>query len=101
MGPTRSREVLDKLLAHPMLDGGKILSEADAVLVSVIGGPDLTMGEINRVMEQITGKCSDAQVIMGAAVGEEFRERLAVTVIAAHHPETLLTKAGIEGRSAL
>lgn len=97
MGPTRSRDVLDKLLAHPMLDGGKILSEADTVLVNVIGGPDLTMGEINRVMEQINGKCSDAQVIMGAAVREEFRERLAVTVIAAHHPETLLTKAGIDG----
>lgn len=96
MGPTRSRDVVDKLLAHPMLDGGKILSEADAVLVNLMGGPDLAMGEINRVMEQINGKCADAQVIMGAVVREEFRERLAVTIIATRHPETLLTKAGID-----
>jgi cell division protein FtsZ len=83
MGPTRSREVMDKLLAHPMLDGGQILSESEAVLVSLMGGPDLTMAEVNRVMEQITRHCEHAQVVMGAAVDEAFRERLAVTLIAA------------------
>ena len=83
MGPTRSRDVLDKLLAHPMLEGGQILSESDAVLVSVMGGPDLTMAEVNRVMEQLNQQCAHAQVIMGAAIDESFRERLAVTLIAA------------------
>jgi len=83
VGPTRSREVLDKLLAHPMLDGGQILGESDAVLVSLIGGPDLTMAEVNRVMEHIQRQCEHAQVIMGAAVDDAFRERLAVTLIAA------------------
>ena len=82
MGPTRSREVMDKLLAHPMLDGGQVLGESDAVLVSLIGGPDLTMAEVNRVMEQINRQCEHAQVIMGAAVDDAFRERLAVTLIA-------------------
>ena len=83
MGPTRSREVMDKLLAHPMLDGGQVLSESDALLVSLIGGPDLTMAEVNRVMEQINRQCDHAQVIMGAAVNETFRDRLSVTLIAA------------------
>ncbi len=83
MGPTRSREVMDKLLAHPMLDGGQMLQESEAVLVSLIGGPDLAMAEINRVMEQINSQCAHAQVIMGAAIDETFRERLAITLIAA------------------
>jgi cell division protein FtsZ len=83
MGPTRSREVMDKLLAHPMLDGGQILAESDAVLVSLMGGPDLTMAEVNRVMEQIQRHCEHSQLIMGAAVDESFRERLTVTLIAA------------------
>jgi cell division protein FtsZ len=83
IGPTRSREVIDKLLAHPMLDNGQILAESDAVLVSLIGGPDLTMAEVNRVMEQINRQCEHAQVIMGAAVDETFRDRLALTLIAA------------------
>jgi len=83
MGPTRSREVLDKLLAHPMLDDGRMLGESDAVLVSLMAGPDLTMAEINRVMEQVNRQCEHAQVIMGAAIDENFKERLAVTLIAA------------------
>jgi len=82
-GATRSREVLDKLLAHPLLDGGELLGQADAVLVSLMGGPDLTMAEVNRVMEQINAKCGPAQVLVGAAVDESFRERLAVTLVAA------------------
>jgi cell division protein FtsZ len=83
LGPTRSREVMDKLLAHPMMDGGRLLGESDAVLVSVTGGPDLTMADVNRVMEQVNGQCKGAQVIMGAAIDESFRERLTVTLIAA------------------
>jgi cell division protein FtsZ len=81
-GPTRSREVVDKLFAHPMLDGGKTLTEADAVLVSLVGGPDLTMAEVNRVMEHINGKCPRAQVVMGAAIDEGAHDRLSITVIA-------------------
>ena len=82
LGPTRSREVMDKLLAHPMLNGGQALTEAEAVLVSLMGGPDLTMAEVNRVMEQVNRQCEHAQVIMGAAIDETFKERLAVTLIA-------------------
>ena len=81
VGATRSREVLDKLLNHPLLDGGRALEECDGALVSLMGGPDLTMTEVNRIMEQLNAKCSRAQVIMGAAIDETFRERLAVTLI--------------------
>jgi cell division protein FtsZ len=86
-GPTRSREVLDKLLAHPMLDGGQVLAESDAVLVSFTGGADLTMVEIHRVMEQINQQCGRAQVLMGAAIDERFAERLAVTIVATRRQE--------------
>jgi cell division protein FtsZ len=81
-GPARGREVMDKLLAHPMLEGGHVLGEADAVLVSLAGGPDLTMAEIDRLMEQINRHCEHAQVIMGAAIDESLRDRLAVTLVA-------------------
>jgi cell division protein FtsZ len=87
VGATRSREVMDKLFAHPMLDGGKTLSESDAVLVSLTGGPDLTMAEVHRVMEHINGKCERAQVMMGAAINEDFRDKLAITLIAVRRGE--------------
>jgi cell division protein FtsZ len=82
-GAGRSEQVIEKLLAHPMLDQGEAFSESEAVLVSLTGGPSLTMAEVNRVMEQIKAKCESAQVMMGACVDEAFGDRLAVTVITA------------------
>jgi cell division protein FtsZ len=82
-GAGRSREVVEKLLAHPLLDEGRALAEADGVLVSLLGGKDLTMAEVNRVMEQISRHSEHAQIIMGAAVDAELKNKLCVTVIAA------------------
>ena len=87
-GLARSREIVEKLLAHPLLDEGRALAEADAVLVSLMGGKDLTMAEVNRVMEQISRQCEQAQIIMGAAVDETLKNRLCVTVIAAKNAVT-------------
>jgi cell division protein FtsZ len=83
VGAGRSREVVEKLLAHPLLDEGRALAESDAVLVSLMGGKDLTMAEVNRVMEQINRQCEHAQIIMGAAVDAAMKNKLSVTVIAA------------------
>jgi cell division protein FtsZ len=81
-GATRSREVLDKLMAHPLLEGGECLSDSEGVLVSLMGGPDLTMTEIDRIMQEFNTRCGQARVIMGAVIHEAFQERLALTVIA-------------------
>jgi cell division protein FtsZ len=87
-GEDRSREVIDKLFVHPLLESGRVLSDADAVLVSFVGGNDLTMTEINRVMEQIFRYCEKARLIMGAAIDASFGERLAVTIITSQRNET-------------
>jgi len=81
-GPARSREAVEKLLAHPLLDEGRALADADAVLISLMGGKDLTMADVSRVMEQIGRYCERAQIIMGAAVDVEMKGRLSVTLIA-------------------
>jgi cell division protein FtsZ len=82
-GAGRSREVVEKLLAHPLLDEGRALADSDAVLVSLTAGKDLTMFEVNRVMDQVKRQCSHAQIIMGAAVDAALQGKLCVTVIAA------------------
>jgi cell division protein FtsZ len=86
-GAGRSREIVEKLLAHPLLDEGRALAESDAVLVSLMAGKDLTMAEVNRVMEQISRHCEHAQIIMGAAVDAEMKNKLSVTVIAAKNSD--------------
>lgn len=81
-GPARSREVVEKLLAHPLLDEGRALAGSNAVLVSLTGGKDLTMAEVNRVMEKIGRQCEGAQLIMGAAIDAGMANKLSVTLIA-------------------
>src|ERR1017187_9862721 len=82
-GAGRAREVVENILAHPLLDEGRALAESDAVLVSLTAGNDLSMAEINRVIDQVKRQCSHAQIIMGAAVDAEMKDKLCVTVIAA------------------
>ncbi len=82
-GAGRAREAVEKIIAHPLLDEGRVLAESDAVLVSLIAGKDLTMAEVNRVMEQVRRQCAHAQIIMGAAVDAALKEKLCVTIIAA------------------
>ena len=85
-GPHRAKEVVEKLLANPLLDGGAALGEADALLVSLMGGPGLTMAEVNRVMEQINRQCDNAHLMMGAAIEEALGDRLTVTLVASRRP---------------
>ena len=81
-GPTRTADLLAKISPHPLLDGGQALEGAASVLVSILGGPDLSMADVNQVMQDVNARCPQAQVIMGAAVDDNFSERLAVTLIA-------------------
>jgi cell division protein FtsZ len=86
-GENRVREVMEKLLVHPLLEGGQVLNEASGVLVCIAGGPDLTMTEVNRVMEQINRQCEHAHIIMGACVDLELADRLTVSLLAANASE--------------
>jgi cell division protein FtsZ len=82
-GANKAREAVKALLENPLLDGGDVLSKAEGVLVSILGGPDLTLADVQRAVEPITRHANRAHVIMGAAIDETYRGKLAVTVIAA------------------
>jgi cell division protein FtsZ len=87
-GERRGEQVIEKLLSHPLLDGGQVLNESDAVLVSLVGGPDLTMSEVNKVMEPLQRQCENAHLIFGAAIDDTFTGQLSVTLIASRHSAT-------------
>jgi len=83
-GENRVREAIDKLAAHPLLDQGATLADADGILVSITGGMDLGIAEVDRVMNQINRAADHAQIVMGAAIEPEFDDRLSVTVVVTH-----------------
>ena len=83
-GEGRDREVINKVMAHPLMKKGQALADADALLVSLTGGPDLTMAEVNRIMEQFKRLCEQAHLIWGATIDESLADRLSVTLVAGH-----------------
>src|SRR5208282_5527389 len=62
-------------------------TESDAVLISVAGGPDLMMAEINKLMEPLRRQCENAHIIFGAAIDQQFAGRISVTLIASSRPQ--------------
>ncbi len=82
-GANKAREAVKALLENPLLDGGDVLAKAEGVLVSILGGPDLTLADVQKTVEPISRQANRAHVIMGAAIDEAYRGKLAVTVIAA------------------
>ena len=88
-GEKRTENILQKLLAHPLLDAGEALPECEALLVSLTGGPALTMAETNRLVEEIRVRSGKSQLIVGASIDPQFGERLAVTLIAVSRAEAV------------
>jgi len=85
-GERRAEQIMEKLMAHPLLEGGKVLADSDAVLISLVSGPDLTLVEIDKLMEPLKRQCENAHIIFGTAIDEQFANRLSVTLIASCRP---------------
>jgi len=98
-GPERSRDAVKALMDSPLLDGNETLAKAEGVLVSVLGGSDMTVADVQRGVEPISRVASRAQVIMGAAIDENYRDRISVTVIAAAHVIPRRVSQPITGRT--
>lgn len=81
-GDDKARDAVKAVLESPLFDGGETLARAEGVLISILGGPDLTLTDVQKAVEPISRLASRAHVIMGAAIDETFKGRLSVTVIA-------------------
>jgi cell division protein FtsZ len=83
-GPDRVRDALAALLASPLL-GGNVLKDAQSVIASLAGGPDLSLPEVNRVAKDLRTKCAKNSLVFGATVDDALTGRLLLTVIATGH----------------
>jgi cell division protein FtsZ len=86
-GDHRVKELTERLLAHPLLEGGQALAQAGAILVCIAGGPDLSMGEVERIMEQIQRHADQAQIIMGTSIDPEWADGLSLMLVASSGAE--------------
>jgi len=77
---SRVEEAAKGALANPLLDVD--YHGATGALIHIVGGPDMTLDDINRIGELVTEKLDeDANVIWGARVNEDMKGRLTVMTI--------------------
>jgi cell division protein FtsZ len=84
-GEMRARDVVEKLVGSPLLDEGQVLAQSTDILVSIVGGADMTIADVNKIMEHLQRRAETANLIMGAAIDDTYEGRLCLTVVATRH----------------
>ncbi len=86
-GENRASEAVKKATSSPLLEK-IVIDGAQGVLVSICGGPDMTLGHINEAMSLVYESVdANAQIIFGAVVDESVKEEMRVTIIATGFPD--------------
>ena len=81
-GEGRALLAVQNAIANPLLDNAS-LAGAQAVLVNVTGGSDLTLIELDEAASLVTEQADpDANIIFGAAFDETMEGRISVSVVA-------------------
>jgi cell division protein FtsZ len=89
-GENRAREAAERALRSPLID--EELIGATGILLSVAGGNDLSLLEVNEAAEVIRrGSTDDTNIIFGATIDERLAGQMWVTVVA----------TGLRGKTAV
>jgi cell division protein FtsZ len=77
----RAREAAERALRSPLIDTE--LGSARGILLSIAGGDDLTLLEVNEAAQVIRETATDdTQIIFGATIDERLAGQVWVTVVA-------------------
>ena len=98
-GKDRASKALKNALNSPLLDQGALLKDAQTVLVHLSGGENLTLFEIELLMQRLQKFVPEkAHVLFGAAIDPAMGDSLSITLISAL-PEDSLAMAPREALS--
>jgi cell division protein FtsZ len=103
-GENRAREAAERALKSPLIDNE--LVAARGILLSIAGGDDLSLYEVNEAAEAVRASATDdTNIIFGATIDERLTGQIWITVIAtglggAKRPRSLVA-AGSRGGDLL
>jgi cell division protein FtsZ len=93
-------EAMDKMLASPLLGGPESLDNADALAFSLLGGPELSIGNARTILDLCSRQIdqeSGKTLLLGASTADEFAGKIQLTVMAVRYldrNEPLRDKSG-------
>jgi cell division protein FtsZ len=80
-GDNRAKEAAERALRSPLID--EEISGASGILLSIAGGEDMTLIEVNEAAEAIRSAATeDTNIIFGATVDDRLTGQVWVTVVA-------------------
>lgn len=99
-GENRALEAAQQAISSPLLDNVSI-NGASGVLINILGGEDLTLGEATQISEIIHDAVGDdAQIIFGAGNDPKLKGEVRVTVIATGFDRVVTGEPVVERGSA-
>lgn len=88
-GDKRAMQAIKQAISSPLLDVS--IEGAKGVLFNVVGGPDLTMAEIDEAASIIAKSADpDADIIFGAVIDDKMMDSIKVTLIATKFDDSKL-----------
>jgi len=82
-GPDRVRSAVEEALRCPLLESGKLLGEAESVLIHITGDSSLKLTEVHSALRQISKHVEEnAQVMLGIATDPEAEDTFGLVVMA-------------------
>ena len=82
-GAGRAEQVVEQIMASPLLEHGNVMASARSLLTAVAGGPDMTLAELQAIMTGLGARARpDVRLHFGTAVLPELGDRVTVTVLA-------------------
>jgi cell division protein FtsZ len=80
-GPERAVEAVERALRSPLIEGE--MTGAGGILLSIAGGEDLSLHEVNQAAEIVRQRATDdTNIIFGATIDERLNGQVWVTVVA-------------------
>ncbi|QYU66451.1 cell division protein FtsZ [Leptolyngbya sp. 15MV] len=100
-GENRALEAAERAIANPLLDGVS-MAGAKGVIISIIGGEDMKLLEVDEAANHIRELVDeDANIIWGSAFNNELNGKIRVSVVATGIEQSAVARDGDGGRQAL
>lgn len=85
-GPDRTRRAIEMALQGTMLEQGRLVSGAAALLIGIVGGEDLAVQEVGRVMEAVAAsRGKECQTFMGTHIDPNLVDTVRLLVLVSEH----------------
>ncbi len=98
-GENRSLAAAERLIKSPLLGGTDQIRKAKAVIISVTGGPELSIGEMKQSLEALQKYAApDARIVAGANTDPAYASKLQLTMITIHTEAEFETTTGFAAK---